>query len=551
MPIIGLAPEDIKASSRGAILASGSQLGHRRRLTAIVDRLGFRGDFGTYALEHWPAVQAFLRAYGCGGWRDLFAARRVGGAYFGAVFRPQRRQLADRIFLGESPTPSRVFLGVDSDWDVEVADRGDLFDQWGFVDDKLVAGPLTDIVDKVYHATPRAPGDAEAHKARVLAAVRRFRAACPEDGPGWVDILRIPGNDRLAFLRAQDGTWDLVWRDMRPTPPPALAEVPGHYALQLRDLPAFLAGEQDLARRLYFRRDAWDEHEAHLAEQRFYDVGHTVLQRQLATDDQVRQVWLGSTGRWPVRRVVTAAERPPAGFQAVTIGSRTLWISELITAGEYRQMIAETGYPERRAALSEDWLRANDPAVVADAMPVGATWHDAQAFCAWKERSIGRELRLPTLAELRALRPFHGPHYERLSEDEFPWEHRPPRPLGGLADDSDEPRLPVPSAVDWSEPRFDEAEPASVRPERPDSNSAYQGPSRKRWITDFPPRAVWRDDAWALHSGLRFIDAWDAYEWVQERGLISGRFWEGPIGVDSWGAYKNAKVGFRVVLITP
>jgi hypothetical protein len=50
------------------------------------------------------------------------------------------------------------------------------------------------------------------------------------------------------------------------------------------------------------------------------------------------------------------------------------------------------------------------------------------------------------------------------------------------------------------------------------------------------------------YGRLTFIDAWDAYEWCQEGGWISGRFWEGQIGASSWGAYKNAKVTFRVVL---
>ena len=53
---------------------------------------------------------------------------------------------------------------------------------------------------------------------------------------------------------------------------------------------------------------------------------------------------------------------------------------------------------------------------------------------------------------------------------------------------------------------------------------------------------------WAEYEGIAFIDAWDAYEWCEERGVVSGRFWEGDIGHTSWGAYKNVKVTSRVVL---
>jgi hypothetical protein len=52
----------------------------------------------------------------------------------------------------------------------------------------------------------------------------------------------------------------------------------------------------------------------------------------------------------------------------------------------------------------------------------------------------------------------------------------------------------------------------------------------------------------AAYDGLDFIDAWDAYEWCQEKGWISGRFWEGQIAPNCWGAYKNVKVTFRLVI---
>ncbi len=104
----------------------------------------------------------------------------------------------------------------------------------------------------------------------------------------------------------------------------------------------------------------------------------------------------------------------------------------------------------------------------------------------------------------------------------------------------------LPSAVTWSEPRF--LEPGPDLPEFPSPNG-WSSESRKRWITDFPPRATWREELpWAKYCGLSFIDAWDAYEWCQEVGWIHGRFWEGRIGRTSWGAYKNVKLTFRLVL---
>lgn len=573
VPIIGLAPDDLKAARQRAVQVPEAPLRYRPGLDAIVHSLGFRGDFGDYIHRHWPQIQTFLRDRRCGAPRNLFSSDDwdVAPFYFGPTFGPTRRQLADRVFVGDRPVPSRVFLGVDVDWrvwddrvrllDIEsfappeqllIANRHDLLGQWGFLDDSLVAGDVREVVDRTYHAVSRSQAELDAHAARVLAAVRAFRAVFPEHGPGWVDLLRPDDNEQLVLLRAEDGTWDLIWRDLRADAPPPPDAVPGHYSIHPDDLPELLAGEQDLIRRLYFRRKVWDEHEAHLAEQHFYDVGHTAAQRRLMSNDEVRRRWLGDT-RLPVRRVVTAGAASNAGFHAVQILGRTLFVSDLITVGEYQLMLAETGYLDRRAPGSEDWHRANDPAQVTPA-PVGATWHDAQAFCAWKERPLGLQLRLPTLAELRALRPFYSQHYKHLSAHDFPWENWPPRPLGDLGlDDSDgQVWVPVPSAVIWSEPRFHEPEPG--RPQLPDPSGwtvSSHSNGRKRWIDDFPPRAAWAHDALAEHGGLHFIDAWDAYEWAQEQGQISGRFWEGGIGVDSWGAYKNVKVGFRVVIATP
>lgn len=217
-------------------------------------------------------------------------------------------------------------------------------------------------------------------------------------------------------------------------------------------------------------------------------------------------------------------------------------MSALVTVGEHRRMLAETGYLERREHDNEPWERANEG--VPDAEPVGCSWSDAQAFCAWKERQLGGSVRLPRRGELRSLRPFFSSHYAQLAQLDFPWERHPPRPLDGAASEGLRSPEAVPSAVSWSEPRF--LEPGPNLPELPPP-SGFGRNSRKRWITDFPPRASWLDPLpWVEHQGLWFLDAWDAYEWCHELGFVSGRFWEGQLG--GWGAYKNAKVSFRVVI---
>ena len=61
VPITGLAPDDFKAARWRTVQAPETSLQHTQGLKAIVDCLGFHGDFGNYTREHWPQVQAFLR----------------------------------------------------------------------------------------------------------------------------------------------------------------------------------------------------------------------------------------------------------------------------------------------------------------------------------------------------------------------------------------------------------------------------------------------------------------------------------------------------------
>lgn len=571
IPLRGIDPEDIKQGAKACLPnPDADPVTHRRRLDAIVDRLGFPGDFGDFVHRGWPGFRRFLKQHGCTHRAGLFPIDHGGclDLYFTADGGPQRRQLSDRIFDHLPQRPSRVFLGYGVDWqawdsgnghDVPKAaiaalaagspdparDASELFalrsefiGQWGFLDDKLVDGPMHKRVDKTYWLCATPAAQRERHAQQLSAAVMAFRKIFDAQPLGWVDVIRF--NERLVVLRGHDGGWDLLWREYRQDPPPA--PVHGIAALDVADLPSRLMSAEDRRRRLYLLQEWWEEKEEHEAEQAFYDRGGNMLDRRFAGNADVVFEWLCEQGKLPAQGFDIRARELPPGFSVVTLEGRKLAMSEMISVGEFRKMLADSGYGERRSGRAESWERANDG--VAHALPVGATWVDAQVFCAWKERQTGVTLRLPTRSELRAVRPIHSAHYARMVESDFPWEHRPPRPIadpdeGGQSRD-------VPSAVVWSEARFLEA--GAGLPEFA-ADSGFATTSRKRWIDDFPPRAGWSE---ALpvqeHHGLDFIDAWDAYEWCQEKEWVSGRFWEGPIGANSWGAYKNIKTTFRVVM---
>jgi len=575
VPLAGISPDEIKHGAKHHIPHPDAEpLRYRQTLNAIVDRLGFRGDFGDYKNTGWDAFEEFLRKNGCGQRGRLFPSDYGGciDLFFGPTLGPTRRQLADRVFDSSGTAPERVFLGYGVNWaawdsgngfhapEAAVATVGgdpvtaeqraqkffahrtQLSFQWGFIDDKLIWGPVQHVIDKTYWPIGSSEHDRLMSHDKVVEAVHAFRAVFDTRPEGWVDLLQY--NERLVVLRAHDGALDVLWRAYRQHEPPKPSDVSSWSDLAVEDLPAMLMKESDLQRRIHFRQEVWEEREAHEAEQAFYDRGGSAQARRLTSDADVRIAWLRQHGRLaaPERRR-WSGELPP-GFRAVEIGERRLALSELVDVGTFRRMFAETGYLDRRSDSNEPWERANEG--VLPAAPVGASWSDAQAFCAWKERQLGVALRLPTQDELRAIRPFYSERYMKMAGADFPWENYPPRPIIDPTGGGTEQRRDLPSAVDWSEPRFLEHGPDL--PEFPPP-SGWSSKSRKRWIADFPPRAAWREELpWAKYGGLSFIDAWDTYEWCQEAGWIHGRFWEGRIALASWGAYKNVKVTFRLVL---
>jgi hypothetical protein len=573
IPLHGISPRDIKAGAQHRVPnPDADPIKHRQCLTAIVDRLGFPGDFGTFQRHGWPDFRRFLDRKGCTHRAGLFPVNHGGciDMYFGEHGGPRPRELADRIFNNPGSIPKRVFLGYGVNWrawdggngiaapfdaiasigiDASTASRyardlfarrHDLAGQWGFLDDKLIDGPVRTVVDKSYWPRTSHAEEREQNLKKVNAAVKAFRTVFDCQPNGWVDVY--PYNDRLVVLHAHDGGWDVLWSNYREEQPPVAGQGGSVPELELQDMPLRLMSEGERRRSLYLRQDIWEEKEAHEAEQAFYDRGGSIVERRMTSSVEVLSAWLREQRKLAPPQFVARDSGLPPGFSIVTIGGRRVAVSGMITVGAFRSTLAGSAYGERRSEGNEPWGRANEGA--SDEMPVGASWIDAQAFCAWKEREIGVMLRLPTRGELREFRPIFSSHYERLAGSDFPWENFPPRPMSGT--EGVESRHDLPSAVAWSEPRF--LEPRQDLPEFPTHNG-WSTTSRKRWIADFPPYAAWtRRLPLAKHNGLEFIDAWDAYEWCQEREWVSGRFWEGPIGADSWGAYKNVKTTFRLVM---
>jgi hypothetical protein len=570
-PIHGLAPEQLKQSARDAIRADGVELKHTTSLTAMAHTLGFRGDFGDYKRTHWPALQAFLAERGLTRQQNLFARPdwcvdlgfRANPGWFGIDLSLGRRSLADRCFFGPQPRPKRAFTGYRFDFDFYARNRylvtthwtadddkyepGDLelaklwvcrhrlelSDMQNYIGDQLldVARPLETVwrIYKLRSAPSLGPEVARLHKTWSV-----FRWIIEQDDAGWIDVIAYPGNNDLLLLGAADGCWDFMWRDLRATPPPAEKPETGIRGIPIKHVPSWLASEASNQRKFYLTRQLWGENVDHRAELLYYEQGGLPMPHYPGTDE-LRRRYLVHTGVWVEPKRGSSLEDVPEGFMHVELPSgKRLLVSDMITVLQFEQMRRATGW--------SDDTREGEPLGPANAdealtNPVTVTWRDACAFCTWKEQQLDVQVRPLTLDEHRELRAIAGPHYEHMAHGDFPWEGFPPR--GGL-----EP------AVAWAEPRFEE--PSAEVPEFPDDHGISVGSTRRRWISNWPPGARWVDPLpWAEHGGLRFVDAWDAYEWVLTKASgpgIVGRYWHGAFASSSWGEYKNCKIGLRVVI---
>lgn len=580
VPILDLDPESLKRACKATLQYGNVPLKHTTKLNAIVDCLGFDGDFGTYKREHWPKLEAFLEKHGMCERVDLFAqssSPRLGFEHF----KNKRRALTDRIFSSGFPQerlPTRAFTGYGFDWNVfdsiEREQRENppalahlepgseiSFQEFMALYDVKPAPPesvaetrawlwrrrimlarqhsyMGDHLLDVQHVEPSfpllyggseddvltAPGGAHPDftvlaDEDTLEAFGYFRALIDEGVEGWVEIHRY--NDNLVILEGPGGTYDLLWRNLRAGTPP---KFDGH---------AF-GEEKHFDTWYYYQQGRWDERDTHEAEHHLYRDGR----RTHPGTTRMLMEYCVSLGEYQGARVAT---KPTIGipFTAADLGdSGELWVSDLITKEQLERFLTATDILEK---MSDEDHAMHEAAnwECGDKEPAGATYHMAKAYCDWLEAEHGIPVRLITHEEHRLIRPFAlgldgEERYRMLSDMDFPWERFPPRER-------------LPSGLVWSTERF--AAPDEDTPEFPPP-SGFGGKSRKIWIKaeNWPPKAKLSQDATRVtYKGIEFIDAWDVYEWCVH-GIIGGRYWQGPMGAHTWGEYKNCRVNFRVVV---
>lgn len=456
MRLDGLSRDSLKASAkslRSEREKVGKPLSENPQLKVSGLHSGLALALGAKSFDHWCEAETnivnFLAKNGMHEPADLIQWSRVPGLQLSA------RQVADRLFNSGLPMPKRLFTGVGSklfmakgrgrldmcnisrkmdivaqfewcmdradevvltlarefDWDADAPDILHLtgkdlmlhafrFDKiaagYNLLGDNLVYPKPRPFEFRLYPVGPSAPDLTQ----RVFEV---FRNTIESSDMGWVEILPLPGNDNIVFLKGVDGTFDWVVRDQRDE---AFSGNPYHPFLKADEVPEAMKVSKFAGDR-YFRRAEWHERLEHEAEDRHYREG-------------------GDGSNWPGYEKLLLREfiashgyrkpRPQTGlpdqsFVSHRLQEYCLLVSPLITLRQWRRFLDETDWLAVRETRWESNSKMREPGLAAvndhddDRLPASVTWYDAARYCRYVEAKTGLPVRLMLVEEWHQIRP--------------------------------------------------------------------------------------------------------------------------------------------------
>lgn len=235
-----------------------------------------------------------------------------------------------------------------------------------------------------------------------LKLFRLFRKEIEGSDEGWVEVLPVPGNTNLIFLKGANGTFDWVIRDQRDR---AFSSNPLYPFFKKDDLPRAM-DQSKLDGHLYFATGTWAERLEHDAESRHYVEG-------------------GTAANWPgyaklIQRELIASQgygtpRPETGatsdhFIPHRLGESCLMVSPLVSIVDFFDFCtrANWGHARQERALKTSSKEIDDLGVInmdPAELPVSVTWLDAVAYCRDYEQRTGLPVRLMTVEEWQQVAP--------------------------------------------------------------------------------------------------------------------------------------------------
>ena len=235
-----------------------------------------------------------------------------------------------------------------------------------------------------------------------LQLLRLFRKEIEGSDDGWVDVLPVPGNSNLIFLKGADGTFDWVIRDQRDT---EFSSNPLYPFFNKDEVPKAM-DQSKLDGHLYFATGTWAEKLEHDAETRHYAEGGTAANWPGYAKLIQRELIAGKGYRTP---------RPDTGvssddFIPHRLGESCLMVSPLVSIADFFDFCARSDWGQARQvkALKTSSKEIDDLGAInmdSAELPVSLTWLDAVAYCCDYERRTGLPVRLMTVEEWREIAP--------------------------------------------------------------------------------------------------------------------------------------------------
>ncbi|WP_421716907.1 hypothetical protein [Arcobacter arenosus] len=440
-PLNSLSPDEIKKSYSKEL--SKYDIKKVRYLNLVSKTLGFQ-DWTEYQKEYIDNILPFLEKNGLKQYAPNNESEILKSQHGDVSF--SYRQIADRIFLSNKPIPKKIFTGYSCKIDnfsyyyggfaIEVNSK--IFtnceklhknknDLQSFIKSEIYTNLkeeqeldylITSLV--IFPSLKNLIGDTfiiddsneKEHigllyeNSQVLSNEYIFQEIgdiihkqLKELKKGWIEI--IPFNKNLVFLKAEDGNYDFVFRNLRDKP--FVSEL-GKY-IRTKNLPSLLNEEYDFDRWLYFGFkeknknlkdiipfDIWLERDSHLSEVEYYK--NNTLQ-DYPGQNSILKDYYTKKGIYSYYKKET--KEILESFKPFELENKVLYVSNLITIKDFAEFYIEKdkdnqSYQETRLNTLEGLSMMN----VEDNenVPISVTWYDAIAYCRYIENKYNIHARL-------------------------------------------------------------------------------------------------------------------------------------------------------------
>jgi hypothetical protein len=410
-----------------------------RYLNLVSKTLGFQ-DWTEYQVEYTNKILPFLEKNGL---------KRYAPKYKIELYKSKHniyfsyRQIADRIFLSGKLIPEKIFTGYDCKIDnysyykiffPDIFNNNELLIDANYLELLIKSKDYHNILEEqeLDYLIPVDLGDfislmnlvgdtfiidennTKEHLSmlyeekiglieqdRLMGIAEIIHKQLKKLEKGWIEI--IPFNKNLVFLKAKDGSYDFVFKNLRDK------KFDSEFAKYIRtkNIPSLLNEEYDFERWLYFGFkektknikeikpfDIWLERDSHLSEVEYYK--NNILQ-DYPGENSILKDYYTKKGVYSYYKKETKEDLE--GFKPFELENKVLYVSNLITIKDFYEFYIEKDKDKDNQSYQETRLNtleslSNINVEDDENIPISVTWYDAIAYCRYIENKYNVHARL-------------------------------------------------------------------------------------------------------------------------------------------------------------